>query len=407
MLKKLSNQNKIWVATAFCFLFMFAEALTGNIFSTLQPFIIEHYGTSLTESSLFSMSGQIGHLLIMYLIMIISDRIDKVKLLAVLGLFLGACSLGIGTAPSMGALIILLAMRTMLESYLDNTCTAYISNMWGDQRGHYIGMMFVLFVIGMSIAPNLNTFVIENLKLGWNASYTITGAFCVVVTLCYIFVFTLMKRPVLEIDKVSWGGEKKRLSVKEMLKNRNMKALFLANITLSFYMYFSSQLPVFFFMTNADVFDTKTRSLIATAGSIGSIVSRVLYVPLSKKLKTISYLRVQSLTSVLFNVIGLVFMNPYVWMVCLFLSNCISGASYTARTVLTCDEYPEYASSASAATSVANGIAGLFATPLMNWVADSVSFIVAMIIPLIFGVGTYFVFKFVYVERNKGDEVIA
>ena len=100
MLKNLSNQNKIWVATVFCFLFMFAEALTGNIFSTLQPFIIEHYGTSLTESSLFSMSGQIGHLLIMYLIMIISDRIDKVKLLAVLGLFLGACSLGIGTAPA-------------------------------------------------------------------------------------------------------------------------------------------------------------------------------------------------------------------------------------------------------------------------------------------------------------------
>ena len=75
--------------------------------------------------------------------------------------------------------------------------------------------------------------------------------------------------------------------------------------------------------------------------------------------------------------------------------------------MLTCDEYPEYASSASAATSVANGIAGLFATPLMNWVADSVSFIVAMIIPLIFGVGTYFVFKFVYVERKKGGEVIA
>ena len=399
MLKNISNEKKIWVATAFCFLFMFAEALTGNIFSTLQPFIIEHYGTSLTESSLFSMSGQIGHLLIMYIIMIISDRLDKVVLLGTLGFILGIVSLGIGSAPTMLTLVMLLALRTMTESYLDNTCTAYISNMWGDKRGHYIGLMFVLFVIGMSIAPNLNSFVIEDLKLGWNASYTITGTFCILVTICFLIVFSFMKKPVLETEEAYKGFEKKRLSVKEMLKNRNMKALFLANITLSFYMYFSSQLPVFFFMSNSELFDTRTRSLIATAGSVGSIVSRVLYVPLSRKLKTIKYLRGQSLTSVLFNVIGLIFMRPVVWMVCLFLSNCISGASYTARTDLTCDEYPNYASSASAATSVANGIAGLFATPLMNWVADSVSFLVAMIIPLIFGLGTYFVFKFVYVEK--------
>lgn len=388
------------VATGFCFAFMFAEALTGNIFSTLQPFIIEHYGTSLTESSLFSMSGQVGHLLIMYVIMVISDRLDKVKLLGALGLALGLCAIAIGTAPAMMPLVLLLAARTMLESYLDNTCTAYISNMWGDRRAHYIGLMFVLFVVGMSIAPNLNSFLIEDMNLGWSASYTVTGILCLAVTALFAVIMLTMGRPELEAHLEPWGNGKKKLSVREMLKNRNMAALFLANITLSFYMYFSSQLPVFFYMTNAAVFDTRTRSLIATVGSIGSIVSRVLYVPLSRKLRTIRYLRIQSLTSVLFNVIGLVFMNPYVWMVCLFLSNMISGASYTARTVLTCDEYPEYASSASAATSVANGIAGLFATPIMNLLADNVSFLFAMIVPLIFGIGTFFVFRFVYVEKH-------
>ena len=404
MRKTLTNQQKIWIATAFCFLFMFAEALTGNIFSTLQPFIIEHYGTSLTQSSLFSMSGQIGHLLIMYLIMVISDRLDKVKLLGILGIALGACAMTIGTAPAMTAMVLLLALRTMLEAFLGNTCTAYISNMWGEKRGRYIGMMFVLFVVGSSIAPNLNSYLIADRGLQWNASYTVTGAICLAVTVLYILVFSVMKRPQLEIQQRK-DGEKKKLSVAKMLENRNMKALFLANITLSFYMYFGSQLPVFFYMTNADVFDTRTRSLIATCGSIGSIVSRVLYVPLSTRWRTINYLRLQALTSVFFNVVGLIFMNPYVWMVCLFLSNCISGASYTARTVLTCDEYPDYASSASAATSVASGLAGLVATPLMNFVAENVGFMVAMIIPLFFGLGTFFVFRFVYVEHNMPEPV--
>ncbi len=400
MFRSLNNRNKILIVTGFCFGFMFAEALISNIYSTLQPFIIEHYGTSLTESSLFSMSGQIGHLLIMYIIMLISDRIEKTKLLVALGTALGFCALLVGTAPSKIELILLLAVLTMLESYLDNTCTAYVSNMWGDQRAHYIGLMFVLFVVGSSVAPNLNSFIIEDMGKGWNVSYTVTGLICLGVTGLFAVVILLMKEPELAVSVQPWNSEKKKLSVGQMLKNRNMRALFLANITLSFYMYFGSQLPVFFFMTNSEVFDTKTRGMIATAGSIGSIVSRVLYVPLSRKLRTIRYLRIQSLTSVLFNVIGLVFMNPYVWMVCLFLSNMIGGASYTARTVLTCNEYPEYASSASAATAVASGIAGLFATPIMNMIADNISFLAAMVVPLFFGIGTFFVFRFVYVEKE-------
>ena len=402
MLKNLSNQKKIWVATAFCFCFMFTESIVGSIYSMLQPYIIKHYGLTLTESTILSLPGQIGHMLIMFIVMLLNGRLDKVKLLFILPFMLGLGALGISTAPALPVLIALMFMNTMLTGYTDNTCTAYVSHMWGSKRGQMIGAMFILFVVGSSVAPTINTISLEKLQWGWNGSYRIVGTIALVFSLLYLLVMLLMKRPELpSIKKVDKDGNVEKVNVFTMLKNRNMKALFMSSITQSFYMYFSSQLPIYFDFTAPEVYVPATVAMIMTANSIGSIISRTMYVPLASKLPAIKYLRIASLASVAFNALGFVANNPYVWAVCMFLSSCISGASFTARTVLTCDEYPENASSASAAASVASGLAGLIATPIMNLVADHVSFLVAMIIPLIFGVGTYFVFRFVYVEHKE------
>ena len=402
MLKNLSNQKKIWVATAFCFCFMFAESIVGSIYSMLQPYIIKHYGLTLTESTILSLPGQIGHMLIMFIVMLLNGRLDKVKLLFILPFMLGLGALGISTAPALPVLIALMFMNTMLTGYTDNTCTAYVSHMWGSKRGQMIGAMFILFVVGSSVAPTINTISLEKLQWGWNGSYRIVGIIALVFSLLYLLVMLLMKRPELpSIKKVDKDGNVEKVNVFTMLKNRNMKALFMSSITQSFYMYFSSQLPIYFDFTAPEVYVPATVAMIMTANSIGSIISRTMYVPLASKLPAIKYLRIASLASVAFNALGFVANNPYVWAVCMFLSSCISGASFSARTGLTCDEYPENASSASAAASVASGLAGLIATPIMNLVADHVSFLVAMIIPLIFGVGTYFVFRFVYVEHKE------
>ena len=244
MLKNLSNQKKIWVATAFCFCFMFTESIVGSIYSMLQPYIIKHYGLTLTESTILSLPGQIGHMLIMFIVMLLNGRLDKVKLLFILPFMLGLGALGISTAPALPVLIALMFMNTMLTGYTDNTCTAYVSHMWGSKRGQMIGAMFILFVVGSSVAPTINTISLEKLQWGWNGSYRIVGTVALVFSLLYLLVMLLMKRPELpSIKKVDKDGNVEKVNVFTMLKNRNMKALFMSSITQSFYMYFSSQLP--------------------------------------------------------------------------------------------------------------------------------------------------------------------
>ena len=86
----------------------------------------------------------------------------------------------------------------------------------------------------------------------------------------------------------------------------------------------------------------------------------------------------------------------------MFASGVISGSAYTMTIVLTCDEYPDHSSSANAATGFASGIAYLVATPIMNMIADNISFFVAMIIPVFFGFATYFIYQFMYHEKSPG-----
>ncbi|MBR5502420.1 MAG: MFS transporter, partial [Oscillospiraceae bacterium] len=261
MLKKMSNKTKIWVATVFCFMFMFAESLVGSIFSMLQPYIIKHYGLTLTESTILSLPGQIGHMLIMFIVMMLNNRIDKVKLLFILPCMLGLGCLGISTAPALGVLIVLLFMNTMGTGFTDNTCTAYVSSLWGNKRGQMIGAMFILFVVGSSIAPTINTIVLEKLQWGWNGSYRIVGVVCLTFAILYLIVMTLMKRP--ELPSLGGAGADgkqatERVGILSMLNNRNMKALFLSSITQSFYMYFSSHLPIYFDFTNPEIYTAAT-----------------------------------------------------------------------------------------------------------------------------------------------------
>ena len=85
----MTNKKKIRVFMVFCCVMMFAFSLSSSMYSSLAPFIITHYGMTLTESSLITISSSIGNLLINLVIIRLADRFDKGHLLAVL------CGMGI------------------------------------------------------------------------------------------------------------------------------------------------------------------------------------------------------------------------------------------------------------------------------------------------------------------------
>lgn len=384
----------------YCCVMMFTFSLSSSMYSSLAPYIIEYYGTSLTESSLFTISSSIGNLFVNLVIMRIGDKYDKGKLLAVLCSIMTISLLTIGSAPVIGAYLIVNCVNGMVGYWLDNLTTAYVSDLYGEDRGRYIGILYTLFAVAGAVAPTFNTIVLGSLGLQWYGSYKIVGFFMLVTAASYIAVLLLVGKPETSVITT----EKKpveKMTVSEMAKNRNMLALILSGITMAFYGYFSSMLPTYFSFTEPDTYTLVLRNLILTCFTVGQMISRFLYVSLARHINPIRYLRMQSLVCSLSSLVCILINKPAVWMILMLLSGLLNGSSFTMTTVLTVTEYPNNSSSASAARGFASGIAYLLATPIMNFIADHVSFFVAMIIPIFFGVLTYFIYKYVYVERTE------
>ena len=395
-----SNSNKIRVYMIYCCVMMFTFSLSSSMYISLAPYIIEYYGTSLTESSLFTISSSIGNLFVNLVIMRIGDKYDKGKLLAVLCSIMTISLLTIGSAPVIGAYLIVNCVNGMVGYWLDNLTTAYVSDLYGEDRGRYIGILYTLFAVAGAVAPTFNTIVLGSLGLQWYGSYKIVGFFMLVTAASYIAVLLLVGKPETSVITT----EKKpveKMTVSEMAKNRNMLALILSGITMAFYGYFSSMLPTYFSFTEPDTYTLVLRNLILTCFTVGQMISRFLYVPLARHINPIRYLRMQSLICSLSSLVCILINKPAVWMILMLLSGLLNGSSFTMTTVLTVTEYPNNSSSASAARGFASGIAYLLATPIMNYIADHVSFFFAMIIPIFFGVLTYFIYKYVYVERTE------
>ncbi|MBR3355446.1 MAG: MFS transporter [Oscillospiraceae bacterium] len=395
-----SNSNKIRIYMIYCCVMMFTFSLSSSMYSSLAPYIIEYYGTSLTESSLFTISSSIGNLFVNLVIMRIGDKYDKGKLLAVLCSIMTISLLTIGSAPVIGAYLIVNCVNGMVGYWLDNLTTAYVSDLYGEDRGRYIGILYTLFAVAGAVAPTFNTIVLGSLGLQWYGSYKIVGFFMLVTAASYIAVLLLVGKPETSVITT----EKKpveKMTVSEMAKNRNMLALILSGITMAFYGYFSSMLPTYFSFTEPDTYTLVLRNLILTCFTVGQMISRFLYVSLARHINPIRYLRMQSLVCSLSSLVCILINKPAVWMILMLLSGLLNGSSFTMTTVLTVTEYPNNSSSASAARGFASGIAYLLATPIMNFIADHVSFFVAMIIPIFFGVLTYFIYKYVYVERTE------
>ena len=384
----------------YCCVMMFTFSLSSSMYSSLAPYIIEYYGTSLTESSLFTISSSIGNLFVNLVIMRIGDKYDKGKLLAVLCSIMTISLLTIGSAPVIGAYLIVNCVNGMVGYWLDNLTTAYVSDLYGEDRGRYIGILYTLFAVAGAVAPTFNTIVLGSLGLQWYGSYKIVGFFMLVTAASYIAVLLLVGKPETSVITT----EKKpveKMTVSEMAKNRNMLALILSGITMAFYGYFSSMLPTYFSFTEPDTYTLVLRNLILTCFTVGQMISRFLYVSLARHINPIRYLRMQSLVCSLSSLVCILINKPAVWMILMLLSGLLNGSSFTMTTVLTVTEYPNNSSSASAARGFASGIAYLLATPIMNFIADHVSFFFAMIIPIFFGVLTYFIYKYVYVERTE------
>ena len=398
-MKQTTEKTRLLFATGFCFFYYFAQSVARGVYGTLSPFLIEHYDKSLTESSLFNMAENIGFITIMLLVTLIADRIDKAWLMGGLGTIYTVILLFMGRGPSFTLFLVMLFITGMLGRYMDTTCTAYISDLYGERRNQYMSLLLIMFYIGSTLAPNLNTLVIEVWGKQWYLSYLISGLLMGVGTVLYFVYMGVIKKPVLAIDapkQTDDAPQQQRLGIFQLLRNRNILVLFISNIVTSISGYFGMQLILYLSMLDPVTYDTATRGFIATAGSIGMTLGSALYVWISRRMRADRYLCMEILVAAIFSLAGIIINNPIVWMVLRFLSSAIGGGAFTARTLLCCEEFPQQSSSAIAVVSMAGGIASIFTTPLLNMLAEATTLNFAMFFSLSFTFLSWGLIRFGY-----------
>ena len=107
------------VTAVFVIVFMMAFALSGGMFSTALPKIIETYNLSLEQASLFSIFQSGGMLLANCFTALVVDKLDKNKMLGVMFLLMGGFLFCIGSVPPFVLILLLFVLMGIVSNVVN------------------------------------------------------------------------------------------------------------------------------------------------------------------------------------------------------------------------------------------------------------------------------------------------
>lgn len=377
----MAKTNKLKITVIFIFVFMAAYAVSMGMYGTVLPEIIKAYGINLKSASWFNIMNDVGQMVAMGFTILIVDKINKNKLIGIMALLMGAIMLSIGTAPLFLIFLMMRVLLGMTSSIIDSLCSAYISDLYGDQRSRYITILHMIYGVGSLLGPQYAARMVES-NMGWNSTYLALGTFIVVTGILFLATMFFMGTPAPAVSNKDESGKIKKIPYLEMLRSRNMIILCIASFLLAGNIFYNTWLPTYLSRLDSTVYTIGVTSLIATAYYVGMIASRFIYASISNRLKADDYLRYSGFFSAALITVGLLSGNMTVWVIVNFLFGLIGGTAYTAKFILACVEYPEFSATAIAMTGVAAGIGGITFSAVGGAIADAGSFLTAMFLPV-------------------------
>lgn len=399
-MKKELEKKRLLAATIFTFVFMSGFALASCVLGTLLPGIIAYFDLSLTQASSINIANEIGNSVSMVVALFVLDRLDKGKTLAVFGLVYGVLLVLFGISPVFAVLLGVRFFVGFFGSLLDNMCATYISDLYGERRTRYISILHTLYAIASMAAPKFAAFCYA--VGGWPLAYLSSGAAIAAAGVLYIVIFKVIGLPATAVHTIGQNkGEKVQIPYGIILKNRNMRWLCAAGMLFAGQMYVSMWLPTYLDWLDNTVYTVSYSSTIMTGLYLGMIFSRIMLAAISGKVGAATYLRWASPASAVLLFVMLFVNHPLLWLIGGFIYGCVSGASYTARFVLSCQEFPEYSATATALTGIFNALGSILLSWAMGIAGDAGYYTEAMAgIGVMFLVG-FAIFKFCYKEEKR------
>lgn len=390
-------RRQLLTATCFVFVFMAGYSLSTCMLGTLLPGMIVHYGLTLTQSSAINNCYEIGSICSLALGLFVVDRLDKGRLLTLLGLLLGLILIFHSAAPAFLLLLGIRVVMGMVGGLLDNLCNSYISDLYGNLRGRYIQLLGTVYSMGSLIAPKFAALCYA--AGGWGLAYLVSGAALTVAGALAIILLKIMGYPPKAQDLVEEQISNVSIPYRQIFLGRNMLWLCVASFLLSGQTYVTIWLSTYLDWLDRSVYTVELCSTIMTVGYVGSIVSRIIMAAISDRVSSETYLKWSSLlSSILF--MGLILLgHPVAWLVGGFIYQVLSGAMFSARVTLACQENPRYSASATSLLGIFVALGNMAFNSLMGMVADAGYYTQAMLGGTAIIALTFLIFQFGY--RSK------
>lgn len=394
------SRRRLLTATCFVFIFMSGFSLATCMLGTLLPGIIVHYSLSLTQSSAISNCYEIGSICSLVLGLFVVDRLDKGKLLTSLGLLFGLILILHSTAP---AFLLLLAVRVamgMVGGLLDNLCNSYISDLYGNKRGRYIQLLGTVYSIGSLLAPKFAALCYT--FGGWGLAYLVSGVAITATAVLAVFLLHIMGYPPKARDLTDNSpAPRGPIPYRQIFLSRNMLCLCASSFLLAGQTYVTIWLSTYLDWLDKSVYTVELCSTIMTAGYVGSILSRVIMAAVSGRVSPQAYLKWSSLLSSLLFAGLVLWGQPTAWLVGGFVYQLLSGAMFSARVTLACQESPQYSATATSLLGIFVALGNMTFNSLMGVVADVGHYTQAMLGASAVIALTFLIFQFGYKSRES------
>lgn len=362
------QKKRLTIATAFAFVFMAGYALSAGMLGTLLPRIIEHFDLSVSAASTVNIANEIGNTSAMLFALFVVDRLDKHGLLMFMGLCFGAANLAFGLSPAFGLLLATRLIIGFSGGLLDNVCATYVSDLYGERRARFVSILHTLFAIGNMVGPQFSALCYS--VGGWRLSFMVSGLALMLAAMLFFLLTRTVGKPRTSVEQEG-RAEKARIPYLTIIKRKNLWWLGLGSFLMAGETYLTVALPTYLDHVDGTVFTTGYCATIMSAYSLGMLISRMGLAALSERLSTATYVRLASLLGGLLFGFMLFTSDPMLWLAGMFLFGVISGASYTARFVLSCQEFPLYSSTASAFTGIFAALGNISFNAVIGGLADA------------------------------------
>lgn len=373
--------------TAYAYSFMIAFAVTGTMFSTALPRIIEDYSLSLAQAGLFSVFTSMGNIGAMILTGMLGDKYRKSVLMGVMFLGIGGALVLIGIMPPFPALLCSLVILGVFTSSLNLIVTAYVSDLYGDRRAKYINLVHMFFGIGSLLGP-LYPMALKKLGFHWRYSYLFLALTVCIIGISYFGVMAKMKEPALAVEagkKEVRKEDKMPEKWSALFRNKGMLALCIMSFL---YMgghqnTFSTWFQTYLQTENPVVYSAEFTSVCMTVYWIGMVISRTVSAAVSERVSPRKFILSGSFGGVCILAAGMLFKTPWIWLGTVFILGICTGAIYPLTFAISCAWFPHASAKVSSVVGVFTSVGGMVCGWLVGRIANTVSFYLAMFIPLL------------------------